>query len=147
MSPDLILSRLRRFLLGLSALLCAGTVVELWLTNHMENFVQLIPFGLCALGLVAAAVVLLRPRRGAVLGLRLCMGLVALGGIFGIYEHLDSNIGFRREIRPSAPTREVVLASFRGPNPLLAPGILAVAAALAVAATYHHPALVGSKQV
>lgn len=146
MSPDLILSRLRRFLLGLSALLCVGTVIELWLTNHMENFVQLIPFGLCALGFVAAVVALFYPRRAPMLSLRLCMGLVALGGIFGIYEHIESNIGFHREIRPNAPTREIVLPSFRGPNPLLAPGILAVVAALATAATYRHPALASGKQ-
>ncbi|HET8670248.1 MAG TPA: hypothetical protein VFM05_06340 [Candidatus Saccharimonadales bacterium] len=146
MSSDLILSRLRRFLLGLSALLCVGIVFELWLTKHMENFVQLIPFGLCGLGFLAAAVVLFYPRRAPMLSLRLCMGLVALGGIFGAYEHIENNVGFHREIRPNAPTREIVLASFYGPNPLLAPGILAVAAVLAMAATYHHPALVNGKQ-
>jgi hypothetical protein len=146
MSSDLILSRLRRFLLGLSALLCVGTVIELWLTNHMESFVQLIPFGLCGLGFMAAVVALLRPRRASMLSLRLCMVLVASGGVFGIYEHFESNIGFRREIRPNAPTREIVLASFYGPSPLLAPGILAVAAMLAMAASYHHPSLMIGQQ-
>jgi hypothetical protein len=147
MSPAIILSRLRLFLLGLSALLCVGTVVELWLTEHMENFIQLIPFGLCGLGFVSAVVVLLNPRRALMLGLRVCMGSVALGGLFGIYEHIENNIGFQREIQLNAPTRDVVLASFHGPNPLLAPGILVVAAVLAMAATYHHPALGAGNEV
>jgi hypothetical protein len=146
MSSDLILSRLRRFLLVLSALLYVGTVIELWLTKHMENFVQLIPFVLCGLGFVAVIVVLFYPRRGTMLTLRLCMGLVALGGIFGTYEHMENNIWFQREIHLTAPTREIVLASFYGPNPLLAPGILAVAAVLAMAATYHHPALLNNEK-
>jgi hypothetical protein len=146
MSSALILSRLRRFLLGLSVLLFVGTVIELWLTNHMENSVQLIPFGLCGLGFVAVVVLLLHPRRTSVLSLRLCMGVLILGGLFGIYEHLENNFGFQREIDRTAPTSEILLASFRGPNPLLAPGILAVAAVLAIAATYHHPSMVNGQE-
>lgn len=141
MSPDRILSRLRRFLLALSVLLCVGTVIELWLTEHMETVVQLIPFGLCGLGLAAASVALLKPRRIVILILRVSMALVAAGGLYGVYEHIENNIGFQREINPSAPTGEIVLASFHGPNPLLAPGIFVVAAMVAIAATYHHPAL------
>lgn len=141
MSPDRILSRLRRFLLALSALLCAGTIAELWLTEHMETAVQLIPFGLCGLGFAAALIVLLKPRRIPMLTLRVIMALVAAGGLYGIYEHIENNIGFQREINPSASIGDIVFASFHGPNPLLAPGILLVAALLALAATYHHPAL------
>ena len=146
MSPALILSRLRRFLLALSALLCVGTVIELWLTNHTENSVQLIPFGLCGLGFVAAVVALFNPRRATVLGLRLCVGVVASGGFFGIYEHVENNLGFQREIHPTAPTGEILLAALHGPTPLLAPGILAVAAVLAIAATYHHPSMVNNEE-
>jgi hypothetical protein len=140
-SSDRILSRLRRFLLALSVLLCVGTITELWLTEHMETVVQLIPFGLCGLGFVAALIVLLKPRRIPILILRVCMALVAAGGLYGIYEHIENNMGFQREINPASPTTDIVLASFHGPNPLLAPGILVVAGALAIAATYHHPAL------
>lgn len=140
-SSDRILSRLRRFLLALAVLLCAGTIAELWLTEHMETVVQLIPFGLCGLGFVAALIVLLKPRRIPILTLRISMALVAAGGLYGIYEHIENNIGFQREINPSASTTYIFIASVHGPNPLLAPGILTVAASLAIAATYHHPAL------
>ena len=58
-----------------------------------------------------------------------------------MYLHLDGNIDFQREIDPSAPASDMLLSVLGGANPLLAPGILSVAAVLAIAATYHHPAL------
>ena len=141
MSSADILVRLRRFLLALSILLLGGTVVELSLVKHWGDVVQLIPFVLCGLGVIAALVVLLRPRRATVLGLRVCIGLVVCGSIFGIYEHFANNVAFQREIKPNAPTRDVLVNAVAGGNPLLAPGTLAVAAVLALAATYYHPAL------
>lgn len=141
MSPADILFRLQRFLLVLSILLLGGTVVELLLVNHKEDAIQLIPFFLCALGMISALSVLCRPRRVTVLGLRLCMALVVVGSMFGIYEHFANNIAFQQEIKPSAPMTEVLVSAVAGGNPLLAPGTLAVAAMLALAATYYHPTL------
>ena len=141
MSPDLILHRLRRFLLTLSGLLFGGTVIELVLTNHMEGLVQLIPFGLCGLGLLAVVFVLLRPHRQSLLAMRGCMGVVALGSLYGVYEHITNNIAFQLEIHPNATVRDVFMDALGGASPLLAPGILTLAAILAVAATYYHPTL------
>lgn len=141
MSPADILSRLRRFLLVLSILLFCGTVVELLLVNHKEDFVQLIPFVLCGMAVITAFLMLLRPRRFTVLTVRVCMILVVCGSVFGIYEHLTNNLAFQREIKPNAPMADVLLSAIAGGNPLLAPGTLAVAAVLALAATYYHPAL------
>jgi hypothetical protein len=140
-SPADTLSRLRRFLLVLSLVLFGGTVVELLLVNHWEDTVQLIPFVLCVLGSGAALLVLFRPVRATVLGLRVCMGLVVCGSFFGIYEHFTNNLAFQREIQPNAQLTHVLVSAVAGGNPLLAPGTLAVAAVLALAATYYHPAL------
>jgi hypothetical protein len=141
MSDAIVLLRLRQFLLVTSALIFAGTLVELWLTNHMETFVQLIPFALCGLGLVAVCAALLSPHRAALLCLRACMLLVALGSLFGVYQHLANNFGFESELHPKASTGEHLLGALSGANPMLAPGILSLTAALAIAATYYHPAL------
>jgi hypothetical protein len=141
MSDALILLRLRQFLLVVSALLLLGTLAELWLINHTEDPVQLIPFALCGLGLVAVFSALVRPRRAALLGLRVCMGLVVLGSLVGVYLHLESNLGFHRELHPNASNADLLWGTLGGANPLLAPGILALTAALAIAATYYHPAL------
>ena len=138
-----ILSRLRRFLLAFSVVLFGGAVVELWLVNHREEALQLIPFGLCALGTAAALSALLRPRRATLWLLRGAMALVVCGTLLGIYLHLDGNIDFQREIDPGAPASDMLLSVLSGANPLLAPGILSVAAVIALAATYRHPALSG----
>lgn len=141
MIDAVVLLRLRRFLLATSALLFAGTLGELWLINHTEDVVQFLPFVLCGMGLLVLLVVSVRPRRATMLALRACMALVVSGSLVGVYLHVESNLAFLREISPNAPAREAVFGALGGANPLLAPGILALAAMLALAATYYHPAL------
>jgi hypothetical protein len=141
MSPADILFRLQRFLLCLSIVLFLGTVVELLLVKHWEDAVQIIPFVLCGLGAIAALLLLFRPRRATVLSLRLAMALVICGSLFGIYEHFVNNFAFQREIKPDASMTDVLINAIAGGNPLLAPGTMAVAALLALAATYYHPVM------
>ena len=141
MSPADILSRLRRFLLVFSAVLLGGALLELWLIEHTQDPVQFIPFVLCGLGMLAALAALLRPRRATLLALRVCMALVVLGSLLGAYLHVEGNFALQREINPGATASAALFDALGGANPLLAPGILAVAATLALAATYRHPAL------
>ncbi|HZH29691.1 MAG TPA: hypothetical protein VEY11_02795 [Pyrinomonadaceae bacterium] len=141
MSSADVLSRLRRFLLVFSVFLLGGSLLELWLIGHMEDPVQLIPLGLCGLGILSALAALLRPRRATLLALRVCMALVVLGTLVGIYLHVEGNLALQREISPNATASATLLGALGGGNPLLAPGILAVAAVLALAATYRHAVL------
>ena len=141
MRPEEVLTRLRRFLLVLSVLLLGGAAVELWLVEHTEDPVQLLPFVLCGVGTLAALAVLLRPRRASVWALRACMLLVVAGSLLGVYLHVESNMELERELNPGMPGGQLLLGALGGANPLLAPGVLAVAAVLALAATYQHPAL------
>ncbi|HEX5708570.1 MAG TPA: hypothetical protein VFX96_14800 [Pyrinomonadaceae bacterium] len=141
MSSDEILRRLRLFLLVLSVALMCGAVVELLMVEHTEDPVQLIPFALCGLGAAAALAALARPRRATMWALRIAMALVVSGTLLGVYLHLEGNMGLQRELSPNAPTGEILWGALSGGNPLLAPGILSVAALLALAATYKHPAL------
>jgi hypothetical protein len=141
MSADVVANRLRRFLLLLAALLCLGTLGELFLVDHMGEPLQLLPFVLCALGLVAVAAVFWWPQRKTIWSLRIIMVLVALGGLFGIYEHLAGNRAFALEINQQASGSDLLMSTLTGANPLFAPGILIVTAIVAQAATYYHPAL------
>jgi len=141
MTPDVVLSRLRQFLLAFSVVLLGGALLELWLIEHTEDPLQFVPFGLCGLGALALLAALLRPRRSTLLALRVCMALVVSGSLLGIYLHVDGNLALQREISPNATTGATLFGALGGANPLLAPGILAVAALLALAATYYHPAL------
>jgi hypothetical protein len=141
MSAADILSRLRRFLLAFSITLLGGALLELWLIDHTQDPVQFIPFVLCGLGALAALAALLRPRRATLWSVRVCMTLVVLGTLVGVYLHVEGNYELQREISPNASMGETVFGALGGANPLLAPGVLAVAAVLALAATYRHAAL------
>jgi hypothetical protein len=141
MNADTVLSRLRVWLLLLASGLFIGTLLELFLIEHTEDPVQLIPFVLCGIGLLSLAIALLRQRRTALLTLRGCMIIIVGGGLFGVYEHVSNNIAFLLEIQPNATTAEVVSKALGGANPLLAPAMLTLAAVLALTATYYHPAL------
>ena len=136
MSAAEVLSRLRRFLLAFSVLLLGGSLVELLLVEHTEDAVQLIPFALCGLGALSALAALFRPRRATLLALRVCMILVVAGSLFGVYQHVSHNLAFQKEVNPNATGGEMIRGALGGANPLLAPGILAAAAALALAAAY-----------
>ena len=141
MSPGEVLSRLRRFLLVFSVLLLGGSLVELFLVEHTEDAVQLIPFALCGLGALSALAALFRPGRATLLALRACMLLVVAGSLYGVYEHVSNNLAFLREVHPNASGGEALWGALGGANPLLAPGILAAAAVLALAATYRQEAM------
>lgn len=141
MSAEAVLDRLRRFLLGLAAFMSVGTIVELVLTEHWGDAVQLLPFVLAGLSFVAIVAVLIRPQLGALRLLRWMMMVALAGSLFGIYEHIENNIEFAREIQPNATTMTLLWDGFAGANPLLAPGVLAFTAILALAATYYHPNL------
>ena len=142
MSPAEVLSRLRRFLLVFSVTLLGGALLELWLIEHTQDPVQFVPFVLCGLGMFAALAALVRPQRATLWVLRGCMALVVLGSLVGVYLHVEGNYALQREISPNASGGAALFAVLGGANPLLAPGVLAVAAVLALAATYHHPAMV-----
>lgn len=144
MSADAILTRMRRFLLLLSGLLQAATVVELIFIGHTDG-IQLLPFGLCAVGLLVVVLAWRQPQRRTLLGLRVGMAPVALGGFFGVYEHVANNISFLLETNPAATTAKIITKALGGANPLLEPGMLTLAAVLAIAATYYHPALTVSE--
>lgn len=141
MSNDMILQRLRLFLFALAIFMFVGTLVELSLINHLESAIQMLPFVLAVLGIVVLLWVLLRPGKLSLQLLRIVMFVTALGSAFGVFEHVEHNLEFELEIRPNATASDVFFEALSGANPLLAPGILGLAAVVALAATYYHPKL------
>jgi hypothetical protein len=128
--------RLRRFLLALAAVIAVGTVVELLLVPHVDEPLQWIPFAVAAAGLWVIAAVWRRPTAGRVRRLRRVMGLALAASLLGIVLHLRGNLDFLRETKPRATTLETAWGMVHGASPLLAPGVLALMAACAVAATH-----------
>lgn len=136
MSTAEVLRRLRLFLLVLASMLFAGTLLELYLVNHNEDAVQWIAFVLAGLGLLVSLIVLARRGPATVRLLRWCMVLVIVGSVFGVYQHVSNNIAFEMEILPGASSRHLFWRGLSGANPFLAPGTLAIAGLLSLAATY-----------
>lgn len=141
LSSEVILGRLRTFLLGLAAFMALGTIGELILEEHWEDAIQLLPFVLCALSFLTISMVLVRPQRATLRLMRWTVGITFVGSLFGIFEHIEHNFGFAQEIQPNAAMSELWWKALTGANPLLAPGILAFTALLALAASYYHPSL------
>jgi hypothetical protein len=133
-----VLKLLRKFLLLLAILLFAGAIVELWLVGHTEDWLQWIPFVLAIVGILMVLLVLTRPGKSAIQVMRIWMALIVLGTLFGVYQHIAGNIAFEREVNPKATTSQLAWQGVGGGNPLLAPGVLAIAALLGLAATYRH---------
>jgi hypothetical protein len=71
------------------------------------------------------------------------MVVIGLCSFIGFYEHLANNRSFWLEIQPNATTWELIVATFNGGIPVLAPGILLLGAVIGLAATYRHPLLEG----
>lgn len=133
-----VLRRLRRFLLVLALFLFGGAVVELWLVGHTEDWIQLIAFALAGAGALAVLLVVFRFNSATVRILRVCMIAIVLGSLFGMYEHFTGNVDLAREVQPNSATARLFWRGLQGGNPLLAPGLLAVAALLAISATYRY---------
>ena len=136
MSTAEVLRRLRLFLLALASMLFAGTLLELYLVNDTEDAIQWIAFALAGLGLLLSLIVLVRRGPWTVRLLRWCMVLVIAGSVFGVYQHVSNNIAFEQEIMPGSSWRHLFWRGLSGGNPLLAPGTLAIAGLLSLAATY-----------
>ena len=136
MNEHRTLGRLRTFLRALAAALLAGTIVELILAGHTESLMQWVPFVLCGLGLLTLAADWLRSTRGTASALRAVMAVIACGSLLGVSQHFLGNRDFAREMNPQAGAGTILRRSLTGADPLLAPGILAVAAAIAIASTF-----------
>ncbi len=139
--PTTVESQFRRFLLVTAAATYLAAAIELVLVDHYEDALQFIPFGLIALGLGAVAWAGASPSRPSLRTLQGVAALVVSGSLLGIVLHVKGNVEFAREIQPDAGLVEALWDGLSGGNPFLAPGMIALAAVLAAAAAYRHPAL------
>lgn len=129
----------RRFLLILSAVILVITAIELWLSGHVENVLQLLPSVMCLIGILTIIFFHLSPSVLSLRTLRASMFLMCLTSLVGLYKHFVHNLEFELEIRPNSLVSNVLWETITGASPMLAPGILFLAATLALAAVFRHP--------
>src|SRR5215213_7518707 len=141
MNPEKTLTRIRQFLMVISAGVFLMTVTELIFLSHWSETIQFLPFILSGWGLLTLALAYFRPTSTSINILRWSMVAIGLLSLVGIYEHMENNLGFQREIQANATFQELALATVEGANPVLAPGILALGAAIGWTAAYRHSAL------
>lgn len=136
-------SRLRLWLMLLAAAVFPGTIVELILERHYDKMLQYLPLVLCAAAFAALAAVIVKATSLTIWAMRVVMVSMFPVTLLGMWEHFDGNMDFQREIRPNAGFWTQFDFAIHGAAPLLAPGILALAAGVALIASYRHPALGG----
>jgi hypothetical protein len=127
---------LRRALLALAGLTGLGLLGELLLIGHTEEALQLAPIvlgGLTALGALWTARL---PETASPKPLRALSLALVITSAIGVWEHLESNLEFERELRPDQSTIEALVGALSGASPLLAPGALVVAALALAAAVW-----------
>jgi len=141
MNSEQSLARIRQFLLIISAGVFVMTVTELFFLSHWSETIQILPFVLSGWGLIALVLAYFRPSPGIIKFLRWSMIVIGLCSLIGIYEHISNNLGFQMEIQPNSTTWELILVTLEGANPVLAPGILMLGAAIGWTAVYQHSGL------
>jgi len=138
MDANRTLARMRQFLLVIAAAVFVMTVTELIFLSHWSETIQLLPFALSGWGLITLALAYFHPTPRTISILRWSMIVIGLCSLIGIYEHMENNLGFQREIQPNATFQELALATVEGATPVLAPGILALGAAIGWTAAYQY---------
>jgi hypothetical protein len=138
MDAEIILKKLRVFLLGFSIFIFAGALFELAFLNHLGEELQFVPFVLGPLGIILAALMIFKPSAKMIKIVRVGMWVILVGGVIGMIVHVSGNLEFL-EGGQSATFSEIIQKAFGGRNPLLAPGILSMSAVIAIAALYKHP--------
>lgn len=141
MNSEQSLARIRQFLLIISAAVFIMTVTELFFLSHWSETIQWLPFALSGWGLIVLALAYFKPSPITINVLRWSMVVIGLCSLIGIYEHMANNLGFQMEIQPNATPWELIMATLEGANPVLAPGILMLGAAIGWTAAYQHSAL------
>lgn len=141
------LTLLRHILLAIVAFGAAGMLAELFLLEHTESASQWIPLALLLAILIGSAWVYLKPTRPVLRIFQGIMVLSALGGVLGVWEHLEGNLEYVREISPGLSGLPLIWKALHKGAPTLAPGTMVQLALLGLLFTLRHPGFeVGNKQ-
>ena len=132
-----------RLMTGLIALFVMGAVlVELFLLKHHEEWRQILPLVVIAIGALLLTSQLVRPSSAGIVTLRILMSVMIATGLLGVFFHYTGNLEFQMEMDPTqhgwALMRKILEAKT---PPALAPGALAQIGLLGLLYTYRHPSL------
>lgn len=98
-----------------------GTGVELYLINHYEDYLQLIPLILIGLSLGIIVTLFFERSHFVMLTAKILLLLVALSGFYGVFLHLKANFEFEKEMKATESSWNLMVESLSGALPALAP--------------------------
>ncbi len=135
------ISALRTFLFIVLGLGVVGTLAELLLLEHTEDFWQLVPVGLLGLCLAVMTARVAKPTRATLRAFQAVMLLCVVSGLVGLYLHYQGNAEFELEMYPSLTGLDLLWESLKGATPTLAPGTMTQLGLIGLAYSYRHPLL------
>jgi hypothetical protein len=98
-----------------------GTLMELYLLDHYEDTLQLIPALCIGCALINLLVLFFRRSQVIINLFKLVLVLTSLSGIYGAFLHLQANYEFEQDMKPTANFWELFSESLSGALPTLAP--------------------------
>jgi hypothetical protein len=137
------LSLMRRIVLGILAFEALGLLAELGLLGHFKSPTQVIAIALLVLVLISSVLAYRAKSVTTLRAFQIVMGLLMLGGAFGVVQHLEGNLAFSLELHPQMGFLERAWDVLKGATPALAPGTLVQMGLLGLVYTFRHPVLSG----
>ena len=119
-----------------------GTLLELYLLNHYEDTLQLIPVFCIAIALINSIFIYFKRSKVTFNIFKVVLFLTSLSGLYGVFLHLQANYEFEQEVTPTANFWELILESISGAFPALAPLSMVVLALIG----YSYLILINQKQ-
>ncbi len=117
-------AKITRLILIAIAFMSIGLSIELYLLEHYEGILQLIPIICVSLGLILSIVLFRFRNKPIQILFHISLILMVASGLAGIFLHLKANYEFEKEIRPSINGMDLFMESLSGALPSLAPGSL-----------------------
>ena len=133
---------LKKVIVSAFLFMTIGTLLELYLLNHYENILQLIPVFCIAIALINSMFIYFRRSKASFNIFKIVLFLTSISGISGVFFHLQANYEFEQEIKPTANFWELFLESISGAFPVLAPLSMVVLALIG----YSYLILINQKQ-
>ena len=142
------LAALRRLLLFILLIGLTGTLTELFLLNHIEDFWQLIPVVLIGAAYLALGWHAVRRSRGSIAAVQIVMLLFMASGALGMFLHYQANVAFQLEVEPELSGSNLLWKVLQAKTPpALSPGVMVQLGLIGFAYAYRHPAFAAGGRI
>ena len=137
---------LRRVLLALFLVGTFGAAADLFLLEHFEDKLQLIPLVLLGLAVIVLVWHVIHRGRASLRVFQAVTMLFVIAGLTGLVLHYQGSAEFQMEVNPDLSGMELFMKAIRAKAPpALGPGAMINLGLLGLAYVYRHPILKGGR--